>query len=76
MSTGEIQVLTDSTEIILPSAVAAYSVQMGIFSDASFSQNADPSEPITVPDLIFVGIQVDNIGENSILAQQCWATPS
>ena len=50
VSSGEIKILLDTQQIVLPSALTSFSAEMGIYSDSSFSSLRDASIPITIPD--------------------------
>ena len=49
VSTGEVKVLFDSTQVVLPAAQTSFLAEMGIYSDSTFSKLKDASIPITIP---------------------------
>jgi len=74
VDSGEIKVLTGSAEIVLPSALATYQAEIGIYSDDTFTTLRMSSDPINVPDYIFIGLAVES--SPVFFAEKCWATPT
>ena len=74
VDSGEIKVLTGSAEIILPSALATYQAEIGIYLDDTFTTLRMGSDPINVPDYIFIGLTVES--SPVFFAEKCWATPT
>ena len=72
-----IHALIDHVEIKLDRQDKQFDIQMGVYTDDTFTELVHDDYSIVVPDIIHAAVQLME-GEDTLvlLAEKCWATPS
>ena len=76
-SNNMVHAMIDHVDIQLERQDKEFDIQMGVFTDDTFTELVDSDYSIVVPDVIHAGVQLMD-GEDALvlLAEKCWATPS
>jgi hypothetical protein len=74
---SQIHAMIDHVDITLDRQDKEFDIQMGVFTDETFSELVPDDYSIVVPDIIHAGIELMD-GEEALvlLAEKCWATPT
>ena len=74
---SDIHAMIDHVDITLERQDREFDLQMGVFTDDTFSELVHDGYSIVVPDMIHAGITLMD-GEDALVlfAEKCWATPT
>jgi hypothetical protein len=74
---GGTNALLFNTQVIMASQNIDFTVTMGMFLNADFTEVADTELTVTPPELMYVQIALVGGADGFVVqAQQCWASPS